>query len=99
MRPAQVDTKIISSIKDKTNYQWTIKFTNNSDQLAFFINPQLSVREEEIMPTFWSKNYFSLLPKESVTVTVSCPVAKINGMEPALITAGWNVSKTEMKMK
>jgi hypothetical protein len=99
MRTARVDTRIISSTKEKANYQWTIKFTNSSNQFAFFINPQLSVREQEITPAFWSRNYFSLLPKESVTVTVSCPAAKINGVEPVLITAGWNVDKTEMKMK
>lgn len=99
MTPAKVETKIIAAAKDKNNLKCTLQFTNSSKQLAFFINPQLLLNGEEIMPSFWSRNYFSLLPKESITVTVSCPAAKLTGMQPVVVTAGWNVPKTEMKLK
>ena len=98
MKQAKIKSKLISAVKEKTNYKYTFQFTNPSDQLAFFINPQLVLNDEEIMPCFWSNNYFSLTPNESTTVTVSCPIAKLNGKQPALVTSGWNVEKQETRL-
>jgi hypothetical protein len=69
----------------------TYEFSNPSGQLAFFINPQLWNEGEEIMPSFWSANYFSLAPGEKIIVTVSCPDA-LSGNKPTLKMDGWNVN-------
>ncbi len=69
----------------------TYEFSNPSGELAFFINPQLWNEGEEIMPSFWSANYFSLAPGEKIIVTVSCPVA-LSGNKPTLKMDGWNVN-------
>ena len=99
MKPANVRVKLLGSVKEKANYKYTLQFRNVSDQLAFFLNPQLTLNEEEITPCFWSKNYFSLLPHETIAVTVSCPLAKLGGVSPMLISSGWNVEKSGMKLK
>ena len=98
MKPAKVQVKLISTVKEKTDYKYTLEFTNSLDQLAFFINPQLMLNNEEIMPCFWSNNYFSLSSHESIMVTVNCPLSKLNGSQLMLMTSGWNVAKQEMML-
>ena len=98
MKLANVRMKLVSSAKEKSGYKYTLQFTNTSEQLAFFINPQLMLNDEEIMPCFWSNNYFSLSSHETVTITVSCPVGKLRGMQPKIVTSGWNVAKQEMTL-
>ncbi len=98
MKPAEIQSKLVSVVKEKSNYKYTFQFTNPSGKMAFFINPQLVLNDEEVMPCFWSNNYFSLTPNESTTVTVSCPMAKLNGRHPVLVTSGWNVEKQETRL-
>jgi hypothetical protein len=98
MKPTRVQIKLISTVKERTDYKYTLQFTNSSEQLAFFINPQLMLNNDEIMPCFWNSNYFSLSSHESITVTVNCPLAKLNGSQPMLMTSGWNVAKQEMML-
>jgi len=98
MKAATIQSKIVSVVKGRSDYTYTLQFTNTSGQLAFFINPQLMINNEEMMPSFWSQNYFSLSAKETITVTVSCPIANLKGMQPVLVTSGWNAAKQEMKL-
>lgn len=70
----------------------TITFDNPTDNLAFFVHPVLTNGKggNEILPSFWSDNYFSLPPHQSFTVTV-----KWNGtsnIEPWLDIRGENVA-------
>jgi hypothetical protein len=48
---------------------------------------------EEVMPSYWTGNYFTLAPKESITISVSAPVAKLGSDEPTILVEGWNVEK------
>jgi hypothetical protein len=86
-----VQTKILKSEKLKSDNRWTIQVTNNSDRVAFFVRPQLMTDGAEVLPTFWSDNYFTLAPSETTTVIVSCPLVNINGKKPELKISGWNV--------
>lgn len=69
------------------------RLNNPTDQLAFFI--QLAVtkgpRGEEVLPVFWSDNYFSLLPHESREVTATFAATDLAGAEPVLEVGGWNI--------
>ncbi|MEO6330881.1 MAG: sugar-binding domain-containing protein [Ginsengibacter sp.] len=98
MQQASVQAKLISSSKEKSDYKYTFQFTNTSGQLAFFINPQLKINDEEIMPCLWNQNYFSLCANESITVTVNCPIAQLSGRQPQLVTSGWNVAKKHLPL-
>ncbi|MEO8819446.1 MAG: sugar-binding domain-containing protein [Ginsengibacter sp.] len=93
MNSANLNVKIVKSKKGTTATSWTFQFTNTTNKIAFFINPQIIKNGKEILPSFWSDNYFSLSPNESTTVTVSIPNATIKDGKPQLALSGWNVEK------
>lgn len=93
MKNAQVQVKVIKSEKQISENKWTLQFTNSSDQLAFFVRPQLMRNGEEVMPSYWTGNYFTLAPKESITVSVSAPAARLGGANPTILVEGWNIGK------
>ncbi len=91
MPSATVQSTVLSTEK-KDGYSWsTIRFTNVSSKLAFFLNPQLIVQGEEVLPSYWSDNYFSIPAGQSMTVKVSCPLAALAGQAPQLRLEGWNI--------
>jgi hypothetical protein len=94
-----VSSAILRSEKLKNENRWTIKVTNNSDKIAFFIRPQLLVNGEEVLPSNWSGNYFSLAQSESKTVSVSCPTAMTAGANPVIKVSGWNVPEQVMTLQ
>jgi hypothetical protein len=57
------------------------------------------LEEEEMLPSFWTANYFTLAPSETITLSVSCPVAKLNGTNPGIKISGWNVGDMILKLK
>jgi len=71
----------------------TLELTNPSDDLAFFVHPMLTAGPdgEEILPTFWSDNYFSILPGETKSVVARADAFRLGGRAPSLRLEGWNV--------
>ncbi|HUX84247.1 MAG TPA: beta galactosidase jelly roll domain-containing protein, partial [Chitinophagaceae bacterium] len=78
---------------------WGVRFTNHSTHFAFFLHPKLRAHGELVLPAFWSTNYFSLAPGESLNLKVGCPARLIDGKEVSLSTDGWNVPKVETALK
>lgn len=99
MPSAEVKVVELKTTQSKSLYSWTLEFTNTSGRLAFFVNPRLleSRNGEEILPAFWSDNYFSLAPHEKITVTVSCPAGRVSG-HSALSIKGWNVKESAIAL-
>ncbi|MBN8853056.1 MAG: hypothetical protein BGO55_14020 [Sphingobacteriales bacterium 50-39] len=103
MPPASLTVKARSTLPapaSSTNYTpaeyatWAVTIKNTSDKLAFFLNPQLIRDGEEVLPSYWTDNYFSIPPGETITTTVSCPkAALLHGTAPELRLEGWNISK------
>jgi len=77
---------------------WTIRIRNTSEKLAFFLNPQVVKDDEEVLPSYWSDNYFSVPPGETITATVSCPLVKLKGAAVRLRLEGWNISPELMPL-
>ena len=50
-----------------------------------------------ILPCFYSDNYVSLLPHEQRDVTVDFNPAALQGVQPAIVVTGWNVTPFELK--
>jgi hypothetical protein len=92
---ASVSVTVLKSDKLKAETRWTIQVNNPGDKIAFFIRPQVMIGNEEVLPSFWSGNYFTLAPGENKTLTVSCPDAKIGSGKPNLKVSGWNVKMQE----
>jgi hypothetical protein len=93
MQQTKLDAEIISTSKGKVETNWTLKITNNTNKIAFFIRPQLFVSGEEALPCFWTSSYFTLAPSESTVVSVSCPAVKADGKHRIIKISGWNVKK------
>jgi len=98
LHETSVIVNLLKEEKARNEIKWTVQVTNNSDKLAFFIRPQLMRNGEEILPSFWSENYFSLAPSESTTITVSAPMAVLNNVLPVIQVSGWNVIPQEIKL-
>ena len=78
---------------------WAITIKNTSDKLAFFLNPQVIAGGEEVLPSYWTDNYFSIPPGETVTAAVSCPKDLIKGTTPELRLEGWNIIQQTISLR
>ncbi len=68
-----------------------VRVSNAGGGLAFFVRLRV-LREcdgEEVLPAYWTDNYFSLLPGESKALAVQLPGAPAGGF--AVAVDGWNV--------
>jgi hypothetical protein len=99
MQVTVVEAKVVNSEKKEAENSWTIKISNNTDKIAFFVRPQLLIDKEEVLPSYWSSNYFTMAPSESTIVTVSCPLVKLEGRTPVIQISGWNVNQQELQVK
>lgn len=88
----------LKSTNGKNDNNYTIRIANNSEKIAFFIRPQLMSGGEEVLPSYWSSGYFTLAPFESITLSVSCPVAGMKGKDSVIKVSGWNVSEQTLKL-
>lgn len=98
MPDATVQTNLLGSAKDKSEVKWTFRFSNKTGKLAFFVHPQLMINGEEVMPAYWTDNYFTLAPGESTKVTVSVPLEKLKGHIPEVVVDGWNVPEKTVRL-
>ena len=85
--------------EDDNNYFVDITLRNTSGQIAFFNQLQfLNSKMSPIRPSFYTDNFFSLMPGEKKTVTIETAKGKLkDGAELAL--KGWNINKQEYKLK
>ena len=90
--------KLTGNSVTENERRWSLTVSNPSDRIAFFINLRLMSGDEEITPSFWSANYFTLAPGESLNLTVSCPEEKLAGKKPFLKTGGWNIKETSTEL-
>ena len=95
----KLDATILNSEQVKSETRWTIKLSNTSKLLAFFINPQLMNDKEEVLPAFWSANYFSLAPGESTIITVSASNIQLRGKVQEIKIKGWNVDENTISIQ
>jgi exo-1,4-beta-D-glucosaminidase len=93
MPPAEVDVKIGKT--ETSQPGWTVELTNPTGKVAFFVRLQLMQGKEEITPSFWSSNYITLAPGESVQASVYLP-SRYADIDPVIQVSGWNVVKTQI---
>ncbi len=85
-----IDAQLVNTSESAHEKKWTVRITNKSDKIAFFIRPRLMNEGEEVLPSFWSAGYFTLEPAESLNVSVSVPDRLIKNGELSLNFSGWN---------
>jgi exo-1,4-beta-D-glucosaminidase len=69
---------------------------NTSGSVAFMVHPRLTKgpNGDDLVPIFWDDNYFSLLPGEEKSVSVSFALVDLAGTEPTLTLDGYNIAPT-----
>ena len=95
MDNAKVKVDCLKTEQVGTDVKYTLQLTNTTNRVAFFVRPQLVSNGEEVMPSYWSANYVTLAPNETMTVSVSAPRALI-AKAPVITVSGWNVLRHEM---
>jgi hypothetical protein len=91
MPKAQLKFAVVKAEKVGTDKKYSLHIENISGQVAFFVRPQLLNGKDEVMPSYWSANYFTLAPHESMDVNVSAPFVKL-GSKLSIALSGWNVA-------
>lgn len=98
MPKTNVTVNIVSANSTKTNRQWTLKLTNPTDRIAFFVHLTLKNFGHEVRPSLWSTNYVTLSPHESIILKVEVPKNLCDAMHNSLQTDGWNLLPNEIKL-
>jgi exo-1,4-beta-D-glucosaminidase len=76
-----------------------VSVSNPEVALAFFIRVRVvdAGSGEEVLPVYWTDNYFSLLPGESREITASLPRVPAGEIEVAV--DGWNIDPGRFVIK
>lgn len=92
MKSAQVKTKY----KVREEGEWyfiDIELKNTSGMIAFFTQLQfLDNKGKPVRPSFYSDNFYSLMPNESKRFTIETAKNKITGKGYQLVVKGWNLN-------
>jgi len=95
MPHTRLELKILKKDAGSIQTGWTIQVTNSTDKVAFFVRLQLMQGKEEITPSLWSSNYFTLAPGESIPVEVKIP-SRYKQLTPVIQVSGWNVDVKQL---
>ena len=90
IEPSRVAVHILKKEKGLTETCWTIRFSNPSNKMAFFVHPKLTDGKEELFPGYWSGNYFTLTPGESIILKASYPNRVLQSKKLQFQLSGWN---------
>ncbi len=93
MAETNVDVAVSDNGVSRSENSWTVDISNAGTKLAFFVRTQLLKDGQELLPSFWSANYITLLPSESNELKVSCPVNEMKSGKLTLKISGWNVKE------
>jgi len=92
---AKVNPVTTLSKKDKS--QITLAISNPGNETAFFIRLKVNNQEDKlVLPSWFSENYFTLLPGEQKNIELD--LSSVNNLteELKLIIEGWNVPETKI---
>jgi exo-1,4-beta-D-glucosaminidase len=93
MPETEVEVKVLRTGKSNTDNSWTIELENPGSKLAFFVRASLMIDSDEVLPSFWSANYISIMPSEKTRLKVSCPSEELASGTLTLKVSGWNVKE------
>ena len=97
LKPAKLKTSYSVSHNEGRHFV-KIVITNPSSRLAFFTQLQLLDSDDKpIRPSFYTDNFFSLLPGERKTVIIETAEKDILS-NPVLVVKGWNVKPVKYSL-
>jgi hypothetical protein len=93
MPDSRPKAKLATLPSTKQERRWLVQISNPGPHVAFFLRAQLNDLQGEILPSFWSANYFSLEPGGQRSVTVGVPTDCARNGPVTLTVEGWNTGK------
>lgn len=94
--------RLVSSCKvRKTDGQFWVDVTlrNVSNSIAFFNQLQfLDQNLSPVRPSFYTDNFFSLMPGESKLVTIETADQNLKNT-PVLVIKGWNIERKQINLE
>ena len=90
----KINTKIISFNSKNDEREIKILFENNNNCVAFLIELRL-IKEnnnENVVPVFYSDNYFSLFKNENIEITINYNIKDANNKNTRIEVRGWNIN-------
>ena len=92
--------KLSYKVREEGNrYFVDVVLKNSSNRIAFFNQLQfLNSKMSPIRPSFYTDNFFTLMPKENKVVTIETGKEKL-GEGVMLVLKGWNTESQEYKLK
>ena len=97
LKPTKLKTSYSISHNEGRHFV-KIVITNPSSRLAFFTQLQLLDSDDKpIRPSFYTDNFFSLLPGERKTVIIETAEKDILS-NPVLVVKGWNVKPVKFRL-
>ncbi|WP_080905392.1 glycoside hydrolase family 2 protein [Parabacteroides sp. Marseille-P3160] len=85
--------------KEQDRYFVEIDLRNTSGTIAFFTQLQfLDSNNKPIRPSFYTDNFFSLLPGERKSITIETNTSKLP-VDRILVVKGWNIKKEVYSLK
>lgn len=98
MPTARLQTKYKTKEVDG-RYYIEVSLKNTSSRIAFFMQLQfLDKAGKPVRPSFYTDNFFSLLPGETKQVFIDTSVDKVTEGEFSLTVGGWNVQQKKYKL-
>ena len=98
MPTARLQTKYKTKEVDG-RYYIEVSLKNTSSRIAFFTQLQfLDKAGKPVRPSFYTDNFFSLLPGETKQVLIDTSVDKVTEGEFSLTVGGWNVQQKKYKL-
>lgn len=95
---AKLKTRMKYYIKDKRRYI-ELDIKNTASVVALFTQLQLlDDNGKPVRPSFYTDNFFSLLPGESKHIIIDTAVSDIHGVN-SLIVKGWNVNRQSNRIE
>jgi exo-1,4-beta-D-glucosaminidase len=90
-----LSASVVSSSADGRSGS-TVTVKNPGNSVAFMVHLRVTRGKggEEILPVFWSDNYFSLLPGEQRMVAATYDSFSLDGKEPVVALDGFNITGT-----
>jgi exo-1,4-beta-D-glucosaminidase len=77
-----------------------VKIKNPSATIAFQVHLRLANSKDgdDIVPIFWDDNYFSLLPGEEKSLSLSYDSSNVEIKDAVLEVSGFNIAPTKVKL-
>ena len=98
MKKTELTTKC-TVIQKEGNYKVELSIKNPTSRIAFFTRLQLLDQDQKpVRPSFYSDNFFSLLPGETKHVAIETAILPISGKGYTILVNGWNVPSKKYQL-